>query len=111
MLAAFMISRVHCSKQARSCLRLPCRKKNSVPPTSSPFLWEEQCLHLHLFLSDAGVCIAYFSPFVARAIVHRSGLLLFLHSSTEGRCLLMHLDPDRGGRHADPYMFQVLSCC
>ena len=56
------------------------------------------------FILAAGICIAYFSPFVDGAIVHRSGLLLFLHSSTAGRCLLMHLDPDRGGD------MQILTC-
>ena len=97
MLAAFMTSRVHCSKQARSCLRLPCRQKSSVPPTSSLFFLGGAVLAPALFSSDAGICIACFSPFVDGAIVHRSGLMLFLHSSTVGRCLLMHLDPDRGG--------------
>ena len=48
MLAAFMTSRVHCSKQARSCLRSPAAQaENFVPPTSSLFFWGELCLHLH----------------------------------------------------------------
>ena len=85
MLAAFMTSRVHCSKQARSCLRSPAvQAENFVPPTSSLFSGGELCLHLHFSLDfAAGICVAYFSPFVDRAIVKRSGLMLVSISRRE----------------------------
>ena len=44
----------------------------------------ELCLHLHFSLDfAAGICIAYFSPFVDRAIVKRSGLMLVSISRRE----------------------------
>ena len=85
MLAAYMTSRVHCSKQARSCLRSPAVQAEKFCPTHLfPFFWGELCLHLHFSLDfAAGICIAYFSPLVDRAIVKRSGLMLVSISRRE----------------------------
>ena len=112
MLAAFITSHVHCSKQARSCLHSPAlqaEKFLSHPPL--PFFSGGVVLatalsivflrwHLHYMLF----------AFVHEAIVKRLGLMTV--SILDGRSVPFDAPgPRSGGRHADPYMFQVLSCC
>ena len=86
MLAAFMTSHVHCSKQARSCLRSPAVQAEKFCPTHLfPFFFLGGVVLASALSSDfaAGICIACFPPFVDRAIVKRSGLLLVSISRRE----------------------------
>ena len=63
MLAAFMTSHVHCSKQARSCLRSPAvqaAKILSHPPL--PFFWGGSCACIRTFIvrvCSTGVDVEY----------------------------------------------------
>ena len=84
MLAAFMTSRVHCSKQARSCLCSPAVQAKILSHPPLPFFLGGVVLASALSLDfAAGIYITCFSSFMDRAIVNRSGLMLVSISRRE----------------------------
>ena len=97
------------SRLAAAFARPLCGQKLlSHPPR--PFFWGGRCLHLHFSIHFRWHLHSMVFSFANMAIVKRSGLLLLSIPRRQVGAFLMHLDPVRGGRHADPLLFQGLPC-